>query len=103
MHKVANLFEQAPSQWGLRGDPFLWQALLEKLGELPLPTNKQTLYSLLSRSFEEIIGYPLTHTEDIYVKQFAHGGMSTGNVSPRFWRETGIPLLLSRLPENETD
>jgi hypothetical protein len=31
------------------------------------------------------------------VKQFAHGGMSSGGVDNRWWVETGIPLLKSRL------
>lgn len=31
------------------------------------------------------------------VKQFAHGGMSSGGVDNQWWVETGIPLLKSRL------
>ena len=31
------------------------------------------------------------------IKQFAHGGMSSGGVDNRWWRRKGIPLLKSRL------
>ncbi len=31
------------------------------------------------------------------IKQFAHGGMSSGGVDNRWWMEKGIPLLMSRL------
>ena len=31
------------------------------------------------------------------IKQFAHGGMSSGGVDNLWWTEEGIPLLKSRL------
>ena len=31
------------------------------------------------------------------IKQFAHGGMSSGGVDNRWWMEKGIPLSKSRL------
>ena len=31
------------------------------------------------------------------IKQFAHGGMSSGGVDNRWWTEEAIPLLKSRL------
>ncbi len=33
------------------------------------------------------------------IKQFAHGGMSSGGVDNRWWVEQGIPLLKSRLKD----
>ena len=35
--KILVLFENEPRQWGLRGDRFLWQEIVETIGELPLP------------------------------------------------------------------
>ena len=31
MRYVSVIFTPEPSQWGLRGDPFLWQLLMERL------------------------------------------------------------------------
>ena len=41
MSNVSIIFTPEPDQWGLRGDPFLWQLLKERYQavELPYPPN----------------------------------------------------------------
>jgi len=99
--KIALLFEKTPSQWGLRGDPYLWQEMTHKIGQRPLPNTERQMIEQLTEVFEELVAFPITHSEDIYLDRMAHGGMSGGYISPRFWREIIFPLLLSRYKENQ--
>ena len=92
MSNVSIIFTPEPDQWGLRGDPFLWQLLKERYQavELPYPPNVADLTGELPE--------PGKH---YYVDQFAktHVGMSTGWISGDFWQATAIPLLMERLEQ----
>lgn len=96
MKTVGNLFKSKPPRWGLRGDSFLWQDLARVFRAVPLPDTVDTLKTMLEAAFLAITAHPI-HTRDMfYVERYAHGGMSSGRVDPDFWRQIGIPLLLSR-------
>ena len=99
MKTVGQLFQGKPWQWGLRGDPYLWQEMAEHFAETPLPDTTAQLEQLLAQAFEALCGQPITAEEFIAVERFPRGGMSGGMVSPAFWRETAVPLLLKRLSE----
>lgn len=97
-YKLHQLMAQRPQQWGLRGDPFLWDAMFASLQDTPLPATAAELDALIAGSFEAITGRSMLNTaEAFFVEQFAHGGMSSGYVDPRWWRETALPLLRGRL------
>jgi len=93
---VSSLFQVPPAQWGLRGDPFLWEEMVSTIGALPLPENDVEFASLFSETFEHIVGHSLTFQANVFVERFAHGGMSSGYVSLEFWREEAFPLLMRR-------
>ena len=93
---VAELFQPVPLTWGLRGDPYLWQEMQEDLASTPCPDDLQSLKELVYEKFESLTGSRLLGDERIYVKRLAHGGMSSGHVSPEFWIEKGVPLLCAR-------
>ncbi|WP_394552534.1 O-acetyl-ADP-ribose deacetylase [Agromyces sp. MMS24-JH15] len=95
---VGSLFDRDVAQWGLRGDPYVWRALRARFADTPLPTDWFSLRSLLTRAVEEVIGTPLTSAADaVYLPEFDPGhGMSAGAVSPAWWAQTGIPILLDR-------
>lgn len=94
---VAHLFLREPAQWGLRGDPWLWRAMRDRLEDVPLPGNFTALTFLLEQAFADEIGVkPYEKTEPVFVERFAHGGMSSGNVEPTWWRKTAIPILVDR-------
>ena len=97
--KIVVLFENQPRQWSLRGDRFLWQEIVETIGELPLPDTEIQLIELLNSTFDRLVGYPITHQQDIYIERYAHGGMSSGCVCPEFWRDKVFPLLRARYSE----
>jgi hypothetical protein len=93
---VASLFVIKPKQWGLRGDPYLWQEMGIYFQVVEMPASSQTLQTLIEAAFEAITHHPLSTKNNIYIERFAHGGMSSGHISPQFWRETAIPLLMTR-------
>ena len=96
---IADFFQNKPGQWGLRGDPYLWQEMAEQFAQTPIPQTAEQLEQLLTDAFETLTGQPLTTETFIPVARFPRGGMSGGMVSPQFWRETAVPVLLTRYKE----
>lgn len=95
-HTIADLLSPEPPQWGLRGDPHLWRELRESLASTPLPATEDELLALLEATYFQLVGAPISATAPTFVARLSHGGMSSGYVSPEFWRERAIPLLLAR-------
>ena len=97
MRTLADLFEPPPSRWGLRGDPYLWQAMAVEFGNQAVPASESELEALLGDIFAKWVGQPISSSDrSIFVPKFSHGGMSSGHVSPAFWRDTALPLLRER-------
>jgi hypothetical protein len=94
--KIFEIFENEPIQWGLRGDPYLWREMKEHLREVEMPESMNKLKVILEKTYEELTNHPLSFQDDFIVERFKHGGMSSGGISPRFWINKGIPLLLKR-------
>ncbi|MCR8694384.1 hypothetical protein NWP13_17730 [Rhodococcus pyridinivorans] len=92
------LFAEEPEHWGLRGDPYVWGALREHLAGVSLPDDEATLKESLLAAFTAVVGSDLrTELADrVYREEFAHGGMSSGHVHLPTWRDSLIPLLVSR-------
>jgi hypothetical protein len=96
------IFKPEPLQWGLRGDPFLWRAMARALSSRPFPDTEKQLNTLIEAEFGRLTGSPLpgeksvSDADSIYVKRYARGGMSSGQISPHFWRVTALPLFRSR-------
>lgn len=107
LHSIVRLFEERPRQWGLRGDPHLWDEMGVFLADTPAPKTPDALASLIEETFQRLTGYALFTPDPFYVERLNHGGMSGGYVDPRFWRETVIPLFQQRLfgaaPRNSRD
>jgi molybdenum cofactor cytidylyltransferase len=51
---------------------------------------------IIEEAFEALTGHTLSHPDPFYVERYNHGGMSSGCVCPKFWRDTAVPLLLAR-------
>ena len=101
--KLSEIFETEPKQWGFRGDPYFWRFLKEKAREMPIEISETELESWIKKEHFEVSGKELTDYSMVYVEQFAHGGMSSGGISGQWWTEDGIPLLVSRLRNNEAE
>lgn len=93
---IAEVFRKPPQQWGLRGDPGLWQALSERFGSDPLPETESEFEKRLRQSIEALLGHSLDFSENVSIEKFDKGGLSGGAISLIFWREQAIPLLCNR-------
>lgn len=96
---VSQLFLEKPPKWGLRGDPYLWEAMKNSCQPLSLPATAEAMEGLLKECFGKLVGEDVQQGSKTYVQAFEHGGMSGGLVSHDFWLETAFPLLLSRWQE----
>ena len=96
----ADVFVKRHFQWGLRGDPLLWNELKETLGDKELPeTAEEFLQILHEKYFELTKTKPDSKKHHFYIEKYDTGGMSRGMISPKFWRETGFSKLLENYEE----
>ena len=100
---IDDLLLREPYKWGLRGDPHLWRELRAALRGKPLPDSIHAADELFRKTFRKIVGVELPPSgtnvdpDFIYLKKFSIGsGMSDGQVSLTWWRDTGLPILLDR-------
>lgn len=91
------IFEKKPMQWGLRGDPYLWDEMQELCVGKSLDVNEYEVAKFVCEYFREVTGKTLSYDAKIYIERLAHGGMSSGTVSGEFWITRGIPLLVDNL------
>ena len=98
-NSVALIFSRVPSCWGLRGDPYFWTYLEETFINSPIPMDIDYFEKLIKVRYMDISGKKIG--ERAFIKEFAHGGMSSGQVSG-VWLEL-IPLLKYRLIKLNND
>lgn len=91
---AAAAFDREPAQWGLRGDPYLWREMRTQLDRTPLPRSEPEAERLLERTFKTLTGRTIETPEPFVVPKYAHGGMSSGQIDPQFWRTKALPLLV---------
>ena len=94
--KVSEIFNKKPSQWGLRGDPYLWEEMKTLLANTEMPPTPEELKKLIEQTYEAITSQSINCEKNLYIEKFAHGGMSNGSISPNFWKNNGIPILVAR-------
>ena len=96
--KLSQIFEDKPKQWGFRGDPYFWN-YLKGLAENMDMISPDELEEWIKKEYLSLSGKALTNEYNDFavIKQFAHGGMSSGGVDNEWWMNEGIPLLKSRL------
>ena len=92
------IFGEKPKRWGLRGDPYFWDYLKERAENMDILSSDE-LEQWIKAEYFSLSGKAMTdeYMDFAVIKQFAHGGMSSGGVDNRWWVEKGIPLLKSRL------
>lgn len=98
---IGDLFEEEPTQWGLRGDPFLWREMRAYFSEIPVPGGVSELEQIIEEAFLNLTGQFMSISQHFQVERFAHGGMSSGAISPEFWREKALPLIKNRYAGNK--
>lgn len=63
----------------------------------PLPMSEAGLDVEIRNVFEVLTGHSLDEDKSFHVPAFESRGMSSGRISPEFWKERAIPLLRARL------
>ena len=98
-HYVAEIFDDEPKQWGLRGDPDFWNYLRNRFESTQLPYSGEDLKNEIAEEFRLLAGSYPEDGKTYFVKSLAtvHKGMSTGALSGNFWVTKAIPLLIIRL------
>ncbi len=96
--KLSVIFEEKPERWGLRGDPYFWDYLKDRAASMEI-ISPDELEQWIGDEYSSLSGKALTdkYMDFAVIKQFAHGGMSSGGVDNRWWLREGVPLLKSRL------
>lgn len=102
---VAQIFDEEPIQWGLRGDSLFWQELRQYYSGVELPYPPTQLQEDIVALFKQNTGSTPIMGKNFFVKKYAatHVGMSTGTVNSQFWLQKGIPLLCNRLTQANFD
>lgn len=95
---VAVIFLDRPEQWGLRGDPCLWDYLEVAFSTIYFPCSVSDFIRNFEMFFLDITQHPFKG-ESVFVENFSHGGMSSGVVSIEYWEKKALPLLVSRLED----
>lgn len=93
---IKELFKDKPGQWGLRGNPYLWNELQEYMASVQVPASEQELEALFQEAFLRLTGESLSRGKEIFVERYSFGGMSSGYVSADFWLEEVLPMLRER-------
>lgn len=93
---VADLFRDPPVQWGLRGDPFLWDDMRSHLENLKIPETSSELDAILGKAFRELTGHSMSEECDFHLEKYSHGGMSSGYISMEFWNGQARQVLHER-------
>ena len=98
MKLASELFDPEPPRWGLRGDPWVWRAMAERLATTYLPPSLNEVERLLYAEFDRLVSVNLASetAEWVVREEFAHGGLSSGAIHLNTWRAELIPLLLDR-------
>ena len=99
--KLSELFNEAPAQWNLRGDPHLWREMKETIDNYEFPGTEEQFSALITKMFQQLTGTSLAQHEPVFIQKYSHGGMSSGYISPQFWAEQMIPFLLRRYRESQ--
>jgi len=98
-NRASQAFFNPPDQWGTRGDPHFWFGLMRyfddpRFNRIKIPD----FIAEIQRFFHEKTGEYLSGSTQVYLEEYAHGGMTSGWISG-FMAEIGIPILCSNLVE----
>lgn len=97
------IFYEAPHSWGLRGDPYLWDALAWHLSETKPDVRHQgadQVETAIWAGLTALCGTDLRRkTSDLTLVWLPQGGMSGGRIDCRTWTERLVPLLVARSNE----
>lgn len=95
MNPLKNAFNDRPQDWGHGADAHLWDELA-RLSNVPAIASLQQIHAHLLDLFAGLTGSSLDANFPTQVDRYKATGEKDGPVSPQFWAEKAIPLLLRR-------
>ncbi len=96
---VSSIFKEPPDQWGLRGDPYLWDDLKKHFSNFFIPYSEEAFHKEIHDIFEKLTGDKMESVGYINIPKYRHGGMSNGTICQEFWLNKALPLLTNRLQQ----
>jgi hypothetical protein len=93
------IFKKPPARWFLRGEPFLWDDLEKLYSQYNLPISKERFEDILDVFMTKLLKEAEYKHGIIYVKRYAHGGMSSGCINLIDWELKRRPYILKLLDE----
>ncbi|MGR5067220.1 hypothetical protein [Vibrio alfacsensis] len=91
------IMESPPEHWGQCGDLYLWDQLRDFLGNDSVPEESEELRNRIAWAFENYTGKSIDSCGDVALSKYVTKNSDCAIVvSPEFWRETAIPLLIER-------
>lgn len=97
--KSALIFEE-PLQFGARGDYYLWLEMKAVFEDSEIFKTDE-FNEFLFFTFKNIIGEEPELGKNIYLPRYNFGGISSGEISCKFWLEIGFPLLKEQFEKNK--
>ena len=70
--------------------------MAKSLSDQSMPVSSVEFEKILITTIENLTGKPISFNEIFSLDKYKSTGMSSGAISLKFWREKGIPLLVSR-------
>ena len=99
---VSIIFDKRPTQWGLRGEPFLWDDLEILFSKCDLPISRERFEDILDNFLTDLLKEAKYKRGVIYIERYAHGGMSSGCINLIDWENERRPQILKLLIEANT-
>lgn len=97
-----DIFKNKPEQWGLRGDPEMWDELSKRVEKFVNPDDVEEFNKMLNTEFNRLLNMGKKISNDVFwFEEFSELGMSGGFVSLEWWTNKGLPLLKKRYSESQ--
>lgn len=94
---LSYIFTDRPKHWGLRGDKYFWADLESRFAFVEVGSiNEDEFVQAIHNLYLAKTGQEMNADRNVYVKEYAHGGMSSGQVCGNWWVNEGIPMLVER-------
>jgi hypothetical protein len=91
---ISSLFHNEPKQWGLRGDPYLWDEMRLESTNVKLLENEILMKEYFYELFYKLTGYEITKNREIFIERYPY--FIAGGISCGWWIVNGIPFIMER-------
>lgn len=105
LQRFSTAFFTFPTQWGYRGDLYLWIDLMNQFDQPRTFSQRESLprflESIRMQLEQRFAPQGLRPDSKVYVKELDHGGMSGGGINANFWLLQALPLLCESFSQRQ--